>query len=234
MCALGGRLCIKSAHQLTLRAGPNAALPLLTRQAATSALSSAAIASPLLRLTSRRAQVSTPSIRWFASASPPATPPNSSPKKQVVTLREEDLEESFVKGSGKGGQKINKVRNCVLLKHTPTGLHVRCQKTRSLDDNRRVARKLLLQKLDDAVNGALSARNVKISRLRKKKANKTAKIRQKYHARKHESESEGEHEEEEEDEYMSDEEETDDEDDEEDDDEIEVEPFKAKRKAQLS
>lgn len=74
------------------------------------------------------------------------------------------------------------MRNCVLLKHTPSGLHVRCQKTRSLEDNRRVARKLLAQKLDDQLNGPLSARNVKISRLRKRKASKKAKSRQKYAA----------------------------------------------------
>lgn len=70
----------------------------------------------------------------------------------------------------------------MLLKHKPTGLLVRCQKTRSLDDNRRVARKLLLQKLDDAINGALSSRSLKIDKLRRRKANKRAKTKQKYGA----------------------------------------------------
>jgi protein subunit release factor B len=82
------------------------------------------------------------------------------------------------------------VRNCVLLKHVPTGLLVRCQKTRSLDDNRRVARKLLLQKLDDHVNGALSVRSVKIDRLRKKKKNKRARAKAKYGASAPEEEGE--------------------------------------------
>ncbi|EGZ18207.1 hypothetical protein PHYSODRAFT_383105, partial [Phytophthora sojae] len=95
-------------------------------------------------------------------------------------LREADLDESFVKGSGKGGQKINKVRNCVLLTHVTTGLQVRCQKTRSLDGNRRAARKLLLQKLDDHANGALSKRSEKIERLRRKKASRRAKSKHKY------------------------------------------------------
>jgi protein subunit release factor A len=72
------------------------------------------------------------------------------------------------------------VRNCVLLKHVPTGLHVRCQETRSLDGNRRIARRLLLQKLDDQLNGDLSKRNVKINKLRKKKANRRNKSKQKY------------------------------------------------------
>ncbi|CAI5710704.1 unnamed protein product [Hyaloperonospora brassicae] len=79
-----------------------------------------------------------------------------------------------------GGQKINKVRNCVLLTHLPTGLQVRTQKTRSLADNRRVARQLLLQKLDDHVNGSLSKHNEKIAQLRRKKANRRAKAKQKY------------------------------------------------------
>ncbi|ETV88591.1 hypothetical protein H257_00143 [Aphanomyces astaci] len=99
---------------------------------------------------------------------------------KVVVIDENDLEEKFVKGSGNGGQKINKVRNSVFLKHTPTGVFVQCQKTRSLDDNRRVARKLLHAKLDDLVNGTTSKRNVKIQLAQKKKAKKKAKSRQKH------------------------------------------------------
>lgn len=44
--------------------------------------------------------------------------------KQVVLL-ESDLEERFVKGFGKGGQKVNKTSNCVELKHLPTGITVK-------------------------------------------------------------------------------------------------------------
>ena len=68
----------------------------------------------------------------------------------------------------------------MLLTHLPTGLQVRTQKTRSLEDNRRVARKLLLQKLDDHVNGSLSKHSEKIAQLRRKKANRRAKSKQKY------------------------------------------------------
>ncbi|TDH72796.1 hypothetical protein CCR75_004095 [Bremia lactucae] len=101
-------------------------------------------------------------------------------ERRDVELKESELSESFVKGSGKGGQKINKVRNCVLLTHVPTGLQVQCQKTRSLDGNRRAARKLLQQKLDDHVNGESSKRSLKIDRLRRKKANRSAKSKKKY------------------------------------------------------
>ncbi|RLN47711.1 hypothetical protein BBJ29_000581 [Phytophthora kernoviae] len=143
-------------------------------------------------------------------------------KRTEVDLKESDLRESFVKGSGKGGQKINKVRNCVLLTHLPTGLQVQCQKTRSLDGNRRAARKLLLQKLDDQVNGSLSKHSQKIDRLRRKKANRRAKSKHKYakNSPTEEEQQQGEGEEE------------DDEDDE-DDELIDVEEhkFKAKKSA---
>ncbi|DAZ93993.1 TPA: hypothetical protein N0F65_005504 [Lagenidium giganteum] len=102
--------------------------------------------------------------------------------RQPVVLRDEDLEEQFVKGWGKGGQKINKVRNCVLLKHVPTGLHVRCQPSRSLEANRNMARRLLLQKLDDHINGDASKRNTKIDKLRRKKSKRHAKAKKKHAA----------------------------------------------------
>lgn len=58
-------------------------------------------------------------------------------------LYEEDLLERFIKGSGPGGQKINKTASCVYLKHVPTGVEVKCQEGRSLTDNRQKARELL-------------------------------------------------------------------------------------------
>ena len=57
---------------------------------------------------------------------------------------------------------------------------MRTQKTRSLAGNRRVARQLLIQKLDDVINGPLSKRNEKMTRLRRQKANRRAKAKQKY------------------------------------------------------
>lgn len=87
-------------------------------------------------------------------------------------LNEYDLEEHFVKGSGPGGQKINKCRHRVQLKHLPTGVMVESQRFRELVANRKEARKLLKLKLDQMINGELSKRAVQISKeqRRKKKA----------------------------------------------------------------
>ncbi len=62
-------------------------------------------------------------------------------------LPEEELEESFIHGSGPGGQKINKTASCVVLRHLPTGLMVRCQRERSREANRKIARDELLRRL---------------------------------------------------------------------------------------
>jgi peptide chain release factor len=63
-------------------------------------------------------------------------------------VQREDLEESFTRGSGHGGQKINKTSSCVILKHPPSGLVLRCQAGRSLAQNRIAVRELLCEKLE--------------------------------------------------------------------------------------
>lgn len=68
-------------------------------------------------------------------------------------LKAEELEETFVRGSGPGGQSVNKTSNCVVLKHIPTGTVVKCHETRSLDENRKRARLRLEEKLDLDLNG---------------------------------------------------------------------------------
>lgn len=80
---------------------------------------------------------------------------------RVPKLEESDLQEQFVKGSGPGGQATNKTSNAIVLKHKPTGLVVKCHETRSLDQNRKIARKILLTRLDNLVNGQNSLQNQK-------------------------------------------------------------------------
>lgn len=70
----------------------------------------------------------------------------------VPKLDKADLEEQFVRGSGPGGQATNKTNNAVMLKHKPTGLIVKCHETRSLWDNQKRAREILVTKLDNLLN----------------------------------------------------------------------------------
>ncbi|VDB95728.1 unnamed protein product [Peniophora sp. CBMAI 1063] len=97
-------------------------------------------------------------------------------------LKESDLEEKFVRGSGPGGQSINKTQNNVQLLHVPTGIRVTCQETRSLEQNRKIARKILLDKLDAMANPGLSKSEMKRAkqqereRRRRKKAKKKARL----------------------------------------------------------
>ncbi|GAP89098.1 putative peptidyl-tRNA hydrolase domain protein [Rosellinia necatrix] len=93
---------------------------------------------------------------------------------------DEEIEESFLKGSGPGGQKINKTNSAVQLKHLPTGLVVKCQATRSRSQNRKIARQLLADKLDDMARGDASRASVVGEVKRKKKASSAKKSRRKY------------------------------------------------------
>ncbi|KAI1636388.1 RF-1 domain-containing protein [Biscogniauxia mediterranea] len=93
---------------------------------------------------------------------------------------EHEIEESFLKGSGPGGQKINKTSSAVQLKHLPTGLVVKSQATRSRNQNRAVARRLLADKLDDLARGAESRSAVVGAVRSKKKASAAKKSRRKY------------------------------------------------------
>ncbi|KAK4219530.1 RF-1 domain-containing protein [Rhypophila decipiens] len=91
-----------------------------------------------------------------------------------------EIEESFLKGSGPGGQKINKTNSAVQLKHIPTGIVVKCQETRSRDQNRKIARNLLAQRLDILHNGDQSRWAI-VGDHKKKKADSAAKkSRRKY------------------------------------------------------
>ncbi|NXO29926.1 CL065 factor, partial [Cisticola juncidis] len=66
----------------------------------------------------------------------------------LLELREAELEEQFVRGDGPGGQATNKTNNCVVLKHIPSGIVVKCHQTRSVEKNRKIAREILQEKVD--------------------------------------------------------------------------------------
>lgn len=91
-----------------------------------------------------------------------------------VFFKEEDLVEKFQRGTGPGGQAVNKSMNSVLLRHIPTGIVIRTFDSRQLETNRKIARQRLDQKLDVFYNGDESA-VVQAKILRRKKALKTHK-----------------------------------------------------------
>lgn len=95
-------------------------------------------------------------------------------------LDEADLVEKFVRGSGRGGQKINKTSSCVQLWHTPSGLSVSVQASRSQARNRVLARRALARKLDDAVRGAASTAAMEASAARARKARRRRKCIKKH------------------------------------------------------
>lgn len=99
------------------------------------------------------------------------------PKKQAelearmaaLGLREEDLQEKYVRSSGPGGQKVNKTASCVQLKHVPTGLEVKMQRERSQLLNRYYARKRLCELLEAEQLGSKSPAALKAEKIRKQK-----------------------------------------------------------------
>ena len=98
----------------------------------------------------------------------------SSQPSALPELNEDEIEEKFVKGSGAGGQKVNKTSNRVILLHTPTGIRVECQDTRSLQQNRKIARKRLSLKIDALINGDASRVGQKATKAVTKKAKNKA------------------------------------------------------------
>ena len=71
-----------------------------------------------------------------------------SARMRSLRIHEEDLEETFIRGTGAGGQKINKTSSTVVLRHVPTGIEVRCQQERSQSQNRLIARMELCDRIE--------------------------------------------------------------------------------------
>ncbi len=100
-------------------------------------------------------------------------------RMERLGIKEEDLIEKFILGSGKGGQKINKTSSCVYIKHVPTGFEVKCQQTRSRDLNRYYARKELCDHMEEKILHIKSARQQEVEKIRRQKRRRSRRSKEK-------------------------------------------------------
>lgn len=96
----------------------------------------------------------------------------------ALGVSEADIEESFVRSGGAGGQKVNKSSSCVMLLHRPTGLRVKCQTTRYQAMNRFLARRLLLDKIEEQKRGYVEAERARIEKVRRQKRKRSRRAKE--------------------------------------------------------
>jgi len=94
-------------------------------------------------------------------------------------LRAEDLDEDFVRSGGKGGQNVNKVATCVVLRHRPSGTTVKCQEARTQAMNRFLARRRLCDVIEAEREGKASAQQQAIERIRRQKRKRSKRAKEK-------------------------------------------------------
>jgi len=111
----------------------------------------------------------------------------------AMGVRETDIDETFVRSGGHGGQNVNKTSTCVMLVHRPSGVQVKCQSTRQQGLNRFLARKLLLDKIEARQKSRADAERARIEKLRRQKRGRSQGAKQRmlsdksHHAAKKES-----------------------------------------------
>jgi protein subunit release factor B len=100
-------------------------------------------------------------------------------RMRKLGIREQDIEEKFIRSGGKGGQHLNKASTAVYLKHLPTGIEVKVQQERYQSINRFLARRLLADKIESMILGRQSAEQQRIEKLRRQKRKRSKRAKEK-------------------------------------------------------
>ena len=100
-------------------------------------------------------------------------------KMGKLHIHEVDLIEKFILGSGKGGQKLHKTASTVYLKHLPSDLEIKCQDSRSREDNRYFARERLCEKLQALLSDEKTKEQQKIEKIKRQKKRRSRRSKQK-------------------------------------------------------
>jgi len=90
-------------------------------------------------------------------------------KMEELKIAENDIQEQFIRSSGKGGQHVNKTSTCVYIRHIPTGIEIKCMQDRSQSVNRFLARRQLVEAIE-RLSGKLTPGDAGLQRKRKQKA----------------------------------------------------------------
>ena len=100
-------------------------------------------------------------------------------RMKALGIKKEDIDEKFIKSSGRGGQKVNKSSSAVVLKHKKTNLSVKCGKARSQHLNRFLALRSLIEKIEAHMTGKPEKEQKRIEKIRKQKQRRKRKTHKK-------------------------------------------------------